>query len=287
MEESLRYRIEDAPDFLAESGSRLYGTNREDSDHDLRGFVIPPFEYLIGVKQFEYVEVADGNDHKIYSLLRFINLLFHGDPSLTELLFAPPDSVRRCSEVGKTILDNKKLFLSNRIYNRVMGYGNSEFRKAMGVKYVMETRSKDHDDIIAWVRDKKHWEKDRMDQFVEWMDEERPAKLIPSLSDLGAKRKKEFEQFGFGVSSAAHSLRIMKQSIELMLTGTMTFPRPEASFLRDIRQGRVSKESIEEARNELVLEAEKARENSILPDQPETSAALEMYASLVRKTLSI
>jgi uncharacterized protein len=287
MEEALRVRVEETPDLLVGCGSRLYGTNREDSDHDLRGFVIPPFEYLINVKQFEYAEVAGGEDHKIYSLHRYIDLVISGDPLLTELLFAPPQFIHRCSEIGRTILNNRNLFLSNRIYDRVTGYGNSEFRKAMGVKYVMEERAKDDDDIIAWIRDKKHWEKERMDQFVQWMDESRPAKLVPSRNDLGAKRKAEFDKYGYGVSSAAHSLRLMKQVIELMLTGAITFPRPDAELLRDIRQGRISRETVEQMRDELVIEAETARKSSILPNTPNRAAIMNLYASMVRKFLSI
>jgi predicted nucleotidyltransferase len=41
IEEQLQLKVVNEPDFLAVSGSRLYGTNREDSDHDFRGFVMP------------------------------------------------------------------------------------------------------------------------------------------------------------------------------------------------------------------------------------------------------
>ena len=63
----------DHPDFLSISGSRLYGTARPESDFDYRGFVVPPFEYLVGDRNFNDTELP-GADHKVYALKRFLHL---------------------------------------------------------------------------------------------------------------------------------------------------------------------------------------------------------------------
>ena len=67
-EQVLDLKVLDA-DFLCMSGSRLYGTFTEKSDYDYRGYIIPPFEYLIGNKNFESKQLpeTDNTDHKIYS----------------------------------------------------------------------------------------------------------------------------------------------------------------------------------------------------------------------------
>jgi hypothetical protein len=229
------------------------------------------------------MEVPDKEDHKVYSLKRFIELVLGGDPQLSELLFVPDALVVKITPVGRAVMSLKDAFISNKIYSRVMGYGNSEWRKAMGVQLVIEDRSKEEDDIIAWIRDKKKkWDKERMDTFVGWLNEDKATSLVSTKKDLGEKRKKEFLRFGFGVSSAAHSIRLVDEITELMTTGKITFPRPNADMLRGIRQGKYTKEQVVEIHNEFVARAETTRELSILPDKPNGKHIWTVYQDLVK-----
>jgi hypothetical protein len=52
-------------------------------------------------------------------------------------------------------------------------------------------------------------------------------------------RRDLVEQFGFDSKFAMHGFRLARQGLELLTTGTMTFPRPDASWLRQIRDGRI------------------------------------------------
>lgn len=275
--------VRNSPDFLAESGSRLYGTDKPDSDYDLRGFVLPPEEYIIGILNFECMEVP-GADHKIHSLKRFIDLIMRGDPQLTECLFVPQSKIIKISAVGEKILSNRHMMLSNRIYNRIVGFGYSEWRKAAGERIVFDDRPKDSDDIIAWIRDNKGWDKDRMDEFVAWMDEDRSMKVVKSQKDLGAKRKKEFTTFGYGVSQAAHSIRLIGELIEIMETGELIFPRPNSDYLREIRAGKHTLSEVEKVKNELLLKAEAAKSRSVLPDKPDPGI-YDIYRDIVLESI--
>ncbi|MFW6130281.1 MAG: DNA polymerase beta superfamily protein, partial [Atribacterota bacterium] len=131
----------DNPDYLVVSGSRLYGTDRPGSDWDYRGFTIPPFDYLIGLQNFE-MGSGKGEDHKVFSLKRFFDLVSMGDPQSTEILFVPYKKIVKITKVGQKVRDNRSLFISNLIYKRIMGYGYSEWRKAMGERLIIEKRSK-------------------------------------------------------------------------------------------------------------------------------------------------
>lgn len=276
----------DNPDYLVVSGSRLYGTDRPDSDWDYRGFTIPPFDYLIGLQNFE-MGSGKGEDHKVFSLKRFFDLVSMGDPQMTETLFTPDEKIIKINEIGRRVRNNRSLFISNLIYKRIMGYGYSEWRKAMGERLIIEKRSKSLDDIIASVRNTKILDKEEMDQFVEWMQKNLERKIVPSKKKLGAKRKAEFEKYGYGVSSAAHAIRLCCQLTELMETKRLTFPRPEADILRAIRSGEIDKVEVEKIHNDKVKLAEKARDNSVLPDRPNRKKILNLYRELVIPKIAV
>ena len=269
------------PDLLVVSGSRLYGTQRADSDLDYRGFAIPPYEYLLGIAKFEDKDV-EGADHKVYALRRYLELVLSGDPQCTELLFVPADKIVAKTKYGDRIFALREAIVSNKIYRRVMGYGYSEWRKARGVRLVIEDRTKTEDDVILDIRNVFEPDKDTMDGVLELLLQTKKQTIVPHLKNLGAKRKAEFEKYGFGVTSAAHAIRLTQQLAELMTTGTMTFPRPNADFLRDIRLGKYKADDLEEVYEESRQEADRARDNSILRDKPDSNAVWGEYEDMVR-----
>lgn len=74
--------------FLSLNGSRLYGTNREDSDHDLCGAAIETRDHVFGLKVFEQWEFKSyQTEGTIYSLRKFVRLLAQNNPTLLCLLF--------------------------------------------------------------------------------------------------------------------------------------------------------------------------------------------------------
>ena len=76
-----------------------------------------------------------------------------------------------------------------------------------------------------------------------------------------------------------------RQVSELMTTGEITFPRPEADMLRNIRNGLFSKEVVTELYEESRAFAEETREKSILPDKPDSESVWEEYTQLVKEAI--
>lgn len=273
------------PDFLAVSGSRLYGTNVPTSDYDLRGFTIPPFEYLLNVKKFECRELE--GDHKVFSLARFLELILKGDPQCTELLFVKPEHIKSLSPAGVEIMALKSDLISHSIYNRIMGYSYSEWRKAMGERLLIDERTITEDNVVNDIRNMFSPEKEEMDQIIDILMSKKDRKIVPSKADLGSKRKAEFDKYGYGVSNAAHSIRLVTELQELILTGTITFPRPNADILRDIRHGRVDKQTANEIYEEAKFKTGEAKFYSVLPDKPNRNKVWDTYTKIVANRINI
>lgn len=273
------------PDFLSMSGSRLYGTDMPESDYDYRGFVIPPFEYLVGIKEFGAAELE--GDHKVYALNRWFKHILDGDPQCTELMFSPRNQVEKITEIGRRALGiGLKFGLSNKSYVRIMGYSNGEWRKAMAIKLVPEKRKKGEPEVLNDFWNMFDWlNRDEKELIIKTLNEGRPHKIESSTSGLGKKRKAQVEKYGYCVKSAAHSIRLLGQVQELMLTGEITFPRPEADMLRSIRNGEIDKEEVEIIYNQTRRLAESVREKSILPDKPDADAVWEEYSEIVKETI--
>tara|TARA_Y100000310_G_scaffold341482_1_gene440759 strand:- start:1327 stop:2238 length:912 start_codon:yes stop_codon:yes gene_type:complete len=275
------------PDFLSISGSRLYGTDKDSSDWDYRGFVIPPFEYLIGIKQFHDTMVGQ-DDHKIYSVKRFLDLILKGDPQLTELLFIPREEkyTLELTDIGRRVLGLRPYLISNRVYNRIMGYSYSEVRKACGERLEVSDRTKTEDDVINDIRNIFAPDKEHMDELINILMLQKSRKLVSTIKGLGKKRKKEFKDYGYGVSSAAHSVRLVQQLEELISTGHITFPRPNADILLDIRTGKIDKDEFLKIYDDSKSKAEMAKNVSILPDRPNEKQVWNIYTQIVAKFIA-
>lgn len=284
-EKALEYKLK-FPDYLAVTGSRLYGTSTPDSDEDTKGFTIAPFEYISGLTDFEQ-QVLDEPDQVIFSLEKFFQLLLKGDPVALEILFVPPHQILRCSSVGYHVLDNKGLFICRKFARRIRGYALSEWRKVRGEQLVPVKRIPTEDSIIEDIRQLFHPKKEDMDEIISLLFKNHAREIRKATGKLGTKRKKQIEQFGFCVSSASHSLRLLEELIELMKTGQITFPRPNADFLRDIKLGKVPLKEVEEVYTDVANQAEMAEENSELSPKPRIKDIHRMYNELIAYGISI
>lgn len=107
-------------------GSRAYGLDHEDSDTDLRGFYIAPATMqwsLFGVpEQLERQE----EDICYWEIEKFIKLALKANPNVLECLYTP--LVEHCSELGRELLDERDMFLSQMIYQTYNRYAMSQFK---------------------------------------------------------------------------------------------------------------------------------------------------------------
>lgn len=282
-EQALEYCLKN-PDYLAVAGSKLYGTATPDSDHDLRGFVSPPFEYLMGLSRFDQ-QIIREPDMVIYSLKRTFELLIKGDPPLYEILFAPESNILKCTNIGKILHHNRPLFASTRFARRIMGYAQSEWRKVTGTQLVPIQRTQTEDQIIENIRQTFHPDKAEMDELIHLLFSHHQREIRPARRKLGAKRKLQIERYGYCTSSASHAIRLLGQLKELMETGGLTFPRPNAESLLTIKQGYIGLEQVKEIYAESLYEAEQAETKTDLPRHAPINKIRDIFHEIIAATV--
>jgi hypothetical protein len=283
------------PDFLVLTGSRLYGTARYDgdgnciSDYDMRGWTTAPWEYQLEIPGFPFVEkeisVPPEGDHKIANLKQFITCLLKCDFQSFELLFAPLTHIHSISPLGEELRNLREMFITKKFYWRIAGYSNSEWRKARAVKMEIQEPPRELDDIKAWIRNTIKPDKANMDQLDIWLTEHMPRTEVSSLHGINGKRRDEYAKFGYCTSSACHSVRLMNECIELLTTGNLTFPRPEAKLLTDIKHGKMSIAEITPIYEEASAKCDEAFKTSTLPDNADNTAAWKWYRQVVAKAI--
>lgn len=294
-----------APDYLVVYGSRLYGTDTPESDIDERGFVVPPFEYLTGLCRFDQscslptaqarrtaqeahpsqAAAAEPRDRIVWSLARFVLMLLAGDPQAYEMLFVPDDKVIACSQAGRRVRDARELFACTRFHRRIAGYAQAEWRKVRGVTLGPALRTRDEETIVDDIRAVFAPGKGEMDEILRllFLRHERSEKK--ATRKLGDKRKLQIDRFGFCVSSASHSVRLMGELEELMRHGRLTFPRPNAGWLLAVRQGRVPFAEVEAEFGRASAAASAAAAETMLPEKPRLPDIEMLYHSIVASRL--
>lgn len=280
----------DHPDYQCITGSRLYGTARYNeqgecvSDVDIRGFVVPPLDYLIGIQQFR--EGSREGDHKVYSLQNFLGLLVKGNAQALECLFAPQSHVMKVTPVGQRILDNRSLFIGKHYYKSITGFSYSEWNKVLGVKQVPVERSLDEKKAIDTFRNAfKHLPKDKWDLILETAYSEHERKVVDAKADVGEKRRAEYGKYGYCATCAHHALRLLYQCEELLLDGHMTFPRPERETLIAVKRGEVPFHEVERLHADIRERVDRAEEKSTIPERANAEVVNSLYRDITRERL--
>lgn len=129
-------------------GSQAYGTSTENSDLDIYAICIPPkhyiFPHLSGYisdfgeappkfEQFQEHHIKDVEadreyDINILSIVKVFELARQGNPNIIDMLFTSDSCVLFTSTVGNIVRENRKEFLSKKIWPRYKGYSYSQLK---------------------------------------------------------------------------------------------------------------------------------------------------------------
>lgn len=89
------------------------------------------------------------------------------------------------------------------------------------------------------------------------------------VDEYGHRALQAESQRGVDWKALSHAVRIARQAVELLETGFVTFPRPEAEHLLAIKTGRLAYRHVAEEVERLLADVEAASARSVLPAVPD------------------
>ncbi|MDE7283041.1 MAG: nucleotidyltransferase domain-containing protein [Lachnospiraceae bacterium] len=303
---------------LGLAGSYSYGTNVEGSDIDIRGITLNQKSDLIGITQFEQY-VDENTDTVIYAFNKIITLLLSCNPNTIELLGLNTEHYLYLNDIGKMLLDNRKLFLSKRAINSFGGYADAQLRRlqnALARDTFPQSEKEQH--IFNSVKNAMHdfnnhyknFENGNLEIFIDnavnpeleteifvnanlthyplrdysgmWNT---MANVVRDYEKIG-KRNKKKDDLHLN-KHAMHLIRLFMMALDILEKGEInTYREKEHDLLMDIRFGKCQKEdgTFHESFYDMLSDFEKklhyAAENTDLPEEPDMSKVQELVMTI-------
>jgi len=295
--------------YLVMSGSRAYGTSIPGSDTDLRGVMVEPKRYLLGLQSFEQFEDLP-SDTVIYGLKKFATLLAKSNPNTIELLGVDEDCVVIISEQGDLLRNNAELFLSKRAIGSFGNYALAQLRRLQNALYRDSfTESQKHEHLKTMLNaHMDHFQRTYAsfpDGSIEFSTDERGllfdinlkqypvvdfvgiysemASIVKSYNKLNHRNNKKSEKQLY--KHAMHLIRLLMTGTDILLGNGIVTRRREAehTLLMDIRNGKIPFEEIFNLTGEFQKKFHEASKSTKLPYEPDEEAIdhllIEIYES--------
>lgn len=309
--------------FLTLGGSYSYGTNVETSDVDIRGCALNSKSDLLGLSNFEQV-VNTQTDTTIYSFNKLVTLLLSCNPNTIEMLGCKPEHYFYINDIGKAMIDNRKLFISRRAVHSFGGYANQQLRRLenalardklpqskreghilksmQGVIKSFESRytSFENGSILLYTADSNRDDLDK-EIFADIHIDKYPAREFNSvMNDLSnvistydklnhRNHKKDDNHLN---KHAMHLIRLYLMCLDILENGDIvTYREKDHDLLMSIRKGDYQNEdgTYRQEFFDMVNEFEKrmayAKENTSLPDHPNMKQVEEFVIAVNRRSL--
>ena len=307
-------RLGDNVHILAFGGSHAYGTNVPTSDIDVRGIASNSIDDVILNKGFE--EITDNTtDTVIYSVEKMFRLLAQCNPNTIEIVGVK--DYLKVDEIGKMILDNKSIFLSNACTRTFGGYATQQLYRLRQktLNALEEDELERHIAKVLNEMDKYIKENFGISDYRVYYDTElkidMPAvkgfpmeKLYDYLNTLNCVVRDYHKRSVRNEKAIAHNkinkhamhlLRLFMMEEDLLLRGeVITYREKEYDLLMAIRNGEFYDTESGQMTAEFfkLLEdyekrVEYAKEHSILPNKPNMKAIDKLQLDIFNKRLEM
>ncbi len=242
-------------------------------------------------------------DHESYALHKYMALVTEGQTVATDMLFATPDAwVGEPLRAWYDLVANRDKLISRNCAS-FLGYCRQQANK-YGIKGSRMAAARDASemltaaaeklgkqaklreieaDLVAFVAGREHTALvdipvsdgkvivrhlevcNRKAPFTASID--RAAEIYTLLfQEYGQRARAAMVNEGIDWKALSHAVRVGREAIELLSTGHVTFPRPEAAHLIAIKTGALAYQPVAEEIEALLVEVEAAAARSMLPE---------------------
>lgn len=314
-------KVKDKLHLLCVSGSYAYGTNREDSDIDIRGVVALDPKYANGtLKDWETKDFSE-TDTTIHSYKKMLRLITVGNPDILAIIGQDLDQYLYLSDLGKELVLNHSDFIgANGVYRNFIGYSNDQMRRLelaeigrlaekkelvkdikesilknaafkMHVKYnTLELENLSINFNVPESEDEKVMINELILKDVNIDDFFDIAKDFKNIvNSFGKKGKRNTKKSDFKLNKhCMHTVRGILMGIEVLETGKVVTNRAkDLPLLWDILNGKYMyddgkmRPEFYELVDDLRLKANYAYKNSVLPPEPDINRVSDMMTEFV------
>lgn len=310
--------------FLTLGGSYSYGTNVETSDVDVRGGALNRPSDLLGLTNFEQV-VNTQTDTTVYAFNKLITLLLNCNPNTIEMLGCKPEHYFLLTDVGREMIENRKLFMSRRAVHSFGGYASQQLRRlenalardkmAQSMKeehirrsmegavksfsdrytsfdkgsFVLYTAESQREDLDREIFADIHLDKFPVREFNSMMND--LTNVLGNYEKLNHRNHKKDDNHLN--KHAMHLIRLYLMCLDILEKGDIiTYREADHGLLMSIRRGDYQREDgtymdeFFEMVNDFEQRLDYAKNNTSLPDNPDMKQVEEFVMEVNRRALN-
>lgn len=309
--------------FLSYVGSKLYGTDNENSDTDIKGLYIPSKADLF-LRRAQKVILGNSNsqnqkntkddvDLTLYPFDKFISDLIKGESQALDLYFAiDSESEIYCNSFLKILKDNiqEKDLLRSKNVKSFIGYcvqqakkygvKGSKYGELLEIQKIIEEINKTFPDEIRFAHleryiqyfEKTICEEDKTYLIVlgKKFNIKMPYRLFVDsfyniINSYGERAKTAQSDGNVDFKGLSHTFRVIDEVEEFLITGKIEFPLKERQFILNVKHKHVSISDCVEFLEKRIKDIDELIKESELPETSNKEEIERLSIKFIKKIL--
>ena len=292
------------------SGSTVYGTRLPTSDTDIKFVFTPDIIGVLKEKQARNINLSTkksssserntekDTDVEGFSVKEYLKLLSEGQTLAVDMFFTPKQFIVSESDMWKELVANKHRLISRKT-TAFVGYCRAQASKycvkserlaaitdvcgflshqnkhdlLLTVKEQLLPLTLKHPGIVEFVTTDRGEFFSCCGRMALWTAaiDRAQSTYFTVYESYGNRSKAALDTGAKDWKALYHAVRVSKEAEELLLTGEIIFPRPEAELLLQIRKGEIPYQKVSDLLEEQTAAVEEALLKSTLPAEPDYS----------------